>query len=423
MRDWKEDDKHQQARVKPMLLQPRLALVCRKFYRILSDMDHNVTVFSCGAPRMLGGHRIEESKRLFFYPSKNSVDPRLKIVQFSDLTFLYVENLQFDLSGLFARSPLLHSLSIVTPYSNLFLFRMLSHSVANQLTHLSLTMETGMWLEPLISLQSLRFLRLHFVNWHDYTSTARSNCQEIVPWTLPRLSSLALCGGMDEEWFVALLPFIERHCDMVIQHDNQLVLAGRSERYEVVTAHHFPALKIYRGWVNELFAVQSNSNTLPDKTLPLTMLLGSESVHTLSTRINGGDAVPSGQLGIRLAGTHYIVNRVMMCESWETTAQDLGIPIDQAHIFAIRWLISRGIRVVDCHEVDFDDFTGSWPKPAESTHDHQVLADENQTQLATPSLPVYPPTAGMALAQPPPQSWWMRAVEFLLGVLRRLRLA
>ncbi|CCA76761.1 hypothetical protein PIIN_10749 [Serendipita indica DSM 11827] len=372
---------------------------------------------------MLGGHRIEESKRLFFYPSKNSVDPRLKIVQFSDLTFLYVENLQFDISGLFARSPLLHSLSVVTPYSNLFLFGMLSHSVANQLTHLSLTMETGMWLEPLISLQSLRFLRLHFVTWCDYTSTKWSSDREIVPWTLPRLSSLALCGAMDEEWFMALLPFIERHCDAVIEHDNQLVLASRSEKYEAATAHHFPALRIYRGWVNELFAVQNNSSTLSGETQRLTMLLGSESVRTLLTRINGGGAVPSGQLGIRLAGTHYVVDRVMMCESWETTAQDLDIPTDQAHVFAIRWLISHGIEVVDCHELEFNDFTDSWPQLTENTHDFQVQADETQTQLATPAPPVHPPTAGGVLAQPPPRSWWMRAVDFLLDLLRRLRLA
>ncbi|CAG7851009.1 SubName: Full=Uncharacterized protein {ECO:0000313/EMBL:CCA75847.1} [Serendipita indica DSM 11827] len=439
MRNWK-DNEHQRTRAKATSLRRTLSLVCRKFYRILANMDHRVTVVSGGLLTQLGMHNLEHSKSVFFYPAQDKLEPSLQSVEFLALRFLHVENLHFDLCDLLTRSPRLYALSIGFPYPTSFLWSVFDHSVASQLTHLSLTMKRGMWLEP-ISLQSLHFLRLNFVRWCDYTLTTKTSGREIMPCAFPRLSSLVLCGHMAEGWFPHLVPFLQRHRDTVIRHANELILVRSSgEEEKAVTAPYFGALKLYRASVNELFATPHSANPLPGETLlPLTMLLNSRSIRILAGRIEEEGAVPSMQTGIRLPGTLYSVNQVMMYRPWDKTALELEIPTDPAHISAIRWLISRGVQVVDCHEVDFDDFANFCPRP-EQTEEAEGNADETLTSSSpqteqnedAPDDANEPTEAALHNPypypdqQPPvipilqgPSSLWSQFIDFSLDLLRQ----
>ena len=387
MRNWKEGD-HQAAITTATSSRTTLSLVCKHFCDILADMGDRVAIVGRGEDlKTLGIQEIEGAKSLFLYAWKNRPPPQLQDVELHALTFLYVEDLAFDLSDIFDRSPRLLALSIGIPYSMCSVYMALSHPVAHQLTHFSLTMKLGMWLEH-ISLPSLRFLRMGFMHWHDYTSTAKTSRAEVVPWVLPQLSSLALCGDMDEGWFKVLVPFLQQHHNTVIRLANDLFLYRPGKEYKAVTASYFSALKLYRGDINELFTLEHHSNGFErSSSLALTMLITSHSMRTLSKRIKNGDLTilhTSEQPGICIPGTTYVVTRVMVCWPWEQMALHLGEYATQTYASSFEWLHSYGVRVVDCDSVDLDDFASFW-LPSQRA---RIFTPDKLTAISHPETPV-----------------------------------
>lgn len=396
----------------------RLSLVCRYFYAILSPAGDRLVTFDATkiAPTTckLRGQNVEHARRLEVLgagelpvlpesdpldSSKENWPPQWLVQEWPTLQFLHVEAAQVPLAHLLDHTPRLVALSCTfldDASGNSSISAILQHPVFNRLTHLSLCVSTTDALAP-VAMPCLAFLRLEIVDpcySAIYSSRMRAAIPlplpvDLLPWTLPVLSSLVLSGWIGHDCFQSLRPFIIRQREGLTRFHNSLVVYHGVGRIRHEFLMHFPNLKIYGVEFhsilrNGFFPV--DSVPMAEEAKPLTVLVTGTSfpwmAYVSSTPLSAVAAIIERILPPEAP---YFIERVMLSETWaevRTALCDMKQTtpwMEQGLLEFFTQLEASGVEMVDRHGASI----GSTHKNAKIGEDRQEMSPERASRSPT----------------------------------------
>lgn len=244
------------------------------------------------------------------------------------------------------------------------MYPVLLHPQLNQLTHLSLypakTLAINVPL-PELTLPSLTVLQFE-LTMHDLYAPAP---EELIPWTLPSLRTLALRGKVDIVVCQQLQPFLDRHASIVINLANDLTCWDHIRPLYLVILH-FQQLQVYSVEVGSILGrgLHNIPSTLPPQMhgeSPILLLTGICDPCNIILKRSAFESTPS-----RIINKFRVLTRVMLDEPWQDIRVALGR--NQKHAIDFKTKITAllngfqdlGAAVVDRHGVEMPRATADW---------------------------------------------------------------
>ncbi|CCA76620.1 hypothetical protein PIIN_10611 [Serendipita indica DSM 11827] len=214
---------------------------------------------------------------------------------------------------------------------------------------------------PELTLPSLTVLQFE-LTMHDLYAPAP---EELIPWTLPSLRTLALRGKVDIVVCQQLQPFLDRHASIVINLANDLTCWDHIRPLYLVILH-FQQLQVYSVEVGSILGrgLHNIPSTLPPQMhgeSPILLLTGICDPCNIILKRSAFESTPS-----RIINKFRVLTRVMLDEPWQDIRVALGR--NQKHAIDFKTKITAllngfqdlGAAVVDRHGVEMPRATADW---------------------------------------------------------------
>ncbi|CCA74089.1 hypothetical protein PIIN_08043 [Serendipita indica DSM 11827] len=242
---------------------------------------------------------------------------------------------------------------------------LLLHPQLERLTHLSLHLGQRQLSVPMVklTLPSLRFLQLDF-KWSLLDPARITQEPELIPWTLPALSTLSLHGYVNERVFSLLEPFLFRHSSTIV---NVLCALGSTRQYSIL--RYFNKLQMYvisTAWV---MTSRYEDDIVPSshqmQYQPLTLLLMDPHLPSHQD-VNWLKPAPKSFVEKIISVSRYRVTRVMLDRPWNHIRSDIETRGEFAADFRFKLMVfltefqELDVAVVDLHGVEMPRNMENW---------------------------------------------------------------